>query len=188
MSVSFALCVVISQDVYAEKLLRKVPEVEKQSRAAMFMVKRVKKFFVNMAQIHTKFAADVVKVGHEEKKKVMSMAVPDKMNSCRDAFMWVLNDTSELAQIHKDFSEEVPTMPLFLSRSLRSFSVVIVIVFGFSADRGACQHAHRTVFHHWQRRSERSRHCREGLHRFRLRFEAVFFRWYFRCDLSTSVS
>ncbi len=74
----------------------------------MFTVKRAKKFFANLSAAHRRFASDILKVAQEERAKATAATqAPDKMNSCRDAFMWVLNDAKNMAKAHEQLAEQV---------------------------------------------------------------------------------
>mmetsp|Transcript_17292 Transcript_17292/g.25930 ORF Transcript_17292/g.25930 Transcript_17292/m.25930 type:complete len:498 (-) Transcript_17292:17-1510(-) len=60
-----------------------------------------------MATLHEKFASEVKKAAAEEKAKVLKHKPVDRMNSCRDSFMMILMQCTQMAKTHTTFAERI---------------------------------------------------------------------------------
>eukprot|EP00466_Bigelowiella_natans_P000289 jgi/Bigna1/66223/fgenesh1_pg.1_\ len=98
---------VLPGDLYSKKLAHKTNAVRVQAGAAMNIIKRAKKFFMRVTESHYKLSKEISKIAQEEKAKVASMNPSDKMNSCRDALLWMLNDAETMANTHQKLAEDV---------------------------------------------------------------------------------
>jgi len=69
----------------------------------MVLVKRYKRFLQRINEAHRKFARELKKIGQEEGARLTAMTPMDKMHSCRDALLFVIQDCESMAIAHESF-------------------------------------------------------------------------------------
>ncbi|GAB5363723.1 hypothetical protein AAMO2058_000908300 [Amorphochlora amoebiformis] len=86
--------------------------VQTQIDAGIRITKRAKKFMQRMAMLHKKFASEIEAGANEEKVKVLAMKPTDRMNSCRDAFLMILEQSTIMAAQHLQFADAIGSVVL----------------------------------------------------------------------------